>query len=928
MRKYIAVLLIFTLGLGMILLSGGIKNNPEKISEGVASLKNDCVPGSPRCRFVAPMVTEAETITYALKRKSISKDELPIMRVYMSDGSIGKLQDKRRSVLSKPQPIHISHKEDWVSGEVIVEFENRKEKSKVNMRLKGDWADHLIFPRKLSLRMKTRGGGYLFGMKTLSVQHPLTRGYGMGPLILEHMKRHDILAPRQRFVDLYVNDIPVGIMSMEEHFAKEMIEAQDRRDGPLLAIDEDPLWAQWDINHNITQIAPPESGNFFGYRDGTIKDFNGSRYAPGSIATQNRKRGEGLLRDFLEGNATAGTTFDYERMSTFWVLTNIWGGCHGLIWHNRRFYFNPISGLLEPLSFDNNANPYKAELCVDADIEAAFQDPAFRASVDQAIDKIREEITSDEFAGFLETRQTDYQKAFTLEHFSEIRGKLSHKVVVNPQDLQTNLDKLEAEINTSYENGGSVTGADKRNFFGHAEPDGILRSVQGVVNADFLAKQDHLATHLTAMYFPSTDGGMLALRNLTGADIEITNLTLKTKGTPVRDVQIPKTVLAGQNKDPRRIEIPLDISDDTLAALKSFDLEFTYKGISHTRPVDIQFKSNPSGFVDKSLAYIRKIAPTADFNDAVKVIIFNKGVYDFDQSAELPRDWSIVLMPGTIFNFKDGALLKINGRFTAEGMAADPIIVNVESNETYGDMGKWGGILVSKAKGLSRVSHFKLMGTGTQNLKTRQGYFGMTGCLSFYESDVDIKNVEFIDAQCEDALNIVKADFTIENMLIDGARADAFDSDFSVGTIKNSRFVASGNDGVDVSGTQLTLQNITMEQIGDKAVSVGEKSTLNAREIKIDGAVLGLVSKDLSKAEALYVEFENIRGTALMTYIKKAEYGPSQINCDRCMFKGNFEKTGKQDGTSITLNGETITTTRLSRQQMLDAGLLVEEISQ
>jgi hypothetical protein len=198
----------------------------------------------------------------------------------------------------------------------------------------------------------------------------------------------------------------------------------------------------------------------------------------------------------------------------------------------------------------------------------------------------------------------------------------------------------------------------------------------------------------------------------------------------------------------------------------------------------------------------------------------------------------------------------------------------------------------------------------------------MTGCLSFFESDVDISNSSFIDAQCEDALNIVKSDFIMNNISITGARADAFDSDFSKGFISNSLFKASGNDGIDVSGTSLFLDNINMVDIGDKAVSIGEKSNLEADTINIKGAVLGLVSKDLSNAATKNVVFEDISGTAIMTYIKKAEYGPSKLVCEDCVFMNKMSQTGAQAGTQITLNGKNILDGNLTRKQMVDSGLI------
>ena len=65
---------------------------------------------------------------YEIRRSSIDKNDLPVVRIYMSDGAVAKLNEKRNAVLAKERPIHISDRKDWVRARVIVEFDGRKEK--------------------------------------------------------------------------------------------------------------------------------------------------------------------------------------------------------------------------------------------------------------------------------------------------------------------------------------------------------------------------------------------------------------------------------------------------------------------------------------------------------------------------------------------------------------------------------------------------------------------------------------------------------------------------------------------------------------------------------------------------------------------------------------------------------------------------------
>ncbi|MCF6220266.1 MAG: hypothetical protein L3J65_04060 [Robiginitomaculum sp.] len=920
MKKYLSYIFIIALSALFLLGSKGIKQNPDTVLGFVQILKGNCTHGSLRCKIMNPIIRDAETITHGVNRLSVSKDQLPVVRIYMTDGAVGKLEAKRRSVLAMPVPIHFSKKSDWVKGTVVVEFDGRKEKSKVSLRLKGDWGDHLSHPTKISYRIKTRAGGYLFGMKTFSVQHPQTRAYGTGPLLLEHMRKQDILAPRQKFVDVYINDISIGIMSLEEHFAKEMIEAQNRRDGPLLALNEDPMWAQWNINFNTAPVDDPYRENLSGHRDVMIKDYTGKKFKRGSIPTNNQIRGQALLRDFLDGKASAGDSLDFDYFAKYWVLTNIWGGCHSAVWHNRRYYFNPISGLLEPVSFDNMAFPNKFAMCVDADVQAAFGDADFRAAVNQEAEVIRTELQTPAFAKWLSERQILHRKFFSFEHFEQLPGQIT------PELLLKNLEGLLAELDAQLTSEAGIKTQymyAEHGFYGGAE-DGFVRTKPGIIDENFLREQAILSTHLTAFYYAGEDSGTFEFRNLTLADIDLKSIYVEGKNKYVRAVDFTPFVLESAKENPRPVAQSVHVPDTDLSKYKSFKLDYIYKGKPYTRAVDIQYKNTVTGFVADPVSAIRTIVGAANINEANKQVTFTAGIYDINKSIALPKNWGATMQAGARLNFNKGSLLKISGPLIVDGTKDMPVNITLSSNTDYFGMGAWGGIFVSKSATRSRVNHLQLTGTSTQNLANRQGYYGMTGCMSFYESDVDITNSRFIDAQCEDALNIVKSDFNLTNILIKGARADAFDTDFSVGIITSSSFTASGNDGIDISGTALTLDNITMSQIGDKAVSVGEKSTLEAKNIRIDGAVLGVVSKDLSRVNIADVSFANISGTALMTYIKKQEYGPSQINCENCTFKTKMIETGQQESTQITLNQTIMTQTKLSRKQMVSAGLLIE----
>ena len=152
----------------------------------------------------------------------------------------------------------------------------------------------------------------------------------------------------------------------------------------------------------------------------------------------------------------------------------------------------------------------------------------------------------------------------------------------------------------------------------------------------------------------------------------------------------------------------------------------------------------------------------------------------------------------------------------------------------------------------------------------------MSGAVNFHETNVSITNSIFENNRCEDGLNIIRSNFSIDATAFKNAYSDAFDGDFVTGTLTNCSFINSGNDGIDVSGSTLTLENVTIKNSSDKAVSAGEASEITGKRIKIIGGEIGVVSKDLSK---ITLDSVNITDTRLgfAVFQKKSEFGPGSI---------------------------------------------------
>ena len=158
-RKYI-ILFVISLGVLLIALSKFSKNHDTDLINFVGSVWEKCERPSLLCKGSASILKDIYNSAKGAGRSSISKDEMPVIRIYMTEGAVSKVDHKRKSVLAKKRPILISDKQDWVKATIIAEHQNKQEKSDVLLRLKGDWGDHLVDPKKLSFRIKNSKSSY------------------------------------------------------------------------------------------------------------------------------------------------------------------------------------------------------------------------------------------------------------------------------------------------------------------------------------------------------------------------------------------------------------------------------------------------------------------------------------------------------------------------------------------------------------------------------------------------------------------------------------------------------------------------------------------------------------------------------------------------------------------------------------------------
>ena len=258
--------------------------------------------------------------------------------------------------------------------------------------------------------------------------------------------------------------------------------------------------------------------------------------------------------------------------------------------------------------------------------------------------------------------------------------------------------------------------------------------------------------------------------------------------------------------------------------------------------------------------------PFIELNNDDNIILFKSGNYTLNENIRIPENYKIIVEKGFALDLKNNASIISYAPIVSKGDREQPI-------KFYSSDSTGGGILISNASEMSILDHCLF-----SNLSYPQsGNWNLSGAVNFNESEVQITNSVFEKNRCEDGLNIIRSNFRLDHVNFRDTQSDAFDGDFVNGTVTNAFFENCGNDGIDVSGSLLEIQNVEVVNSGDKAISIGEGSTLKGSQIRISGGEIGVVSKDLSEIELKNVQIKDTR-LAISCFQKKSEFGPGKIS--------------------------------------------------
>ena len=256
-----------------------------------------------------------------------------------------------------------------VKGEIRENLQNTID---IKINLKGNGLDHIQYKDKESIKIELENSLYQ-DMSEFSLQHPLVRDFQLEPMFMYVANNYGIITTDLKLINLNINGKNHGIFEIEEVGTKEHLERSGKLNSVVLRF-EAPRY------RGLIGGPVAASGRAVTYRTAMFDTLNTRKINQNLQLREYKVIAKGKFRAYLERRVRASEVFDAKLIGSYIAISEIFGAIHPLIFHNFLFYYNPESGLLEPIAYDASlhqryAHSSKITTITDGFVEELLYDP-------------------------------------------------------------------------------------------------------------------------------------------------------------------------------------------------------------------------------------------------------------------------------------------------------------------------------------------------------------------------------------------------------------------------------------------------------------------------------------------------------------------------------------------------------------------------
>lgn len=799
--------------------------------------------------YISSWSAHPERITLDIKQKDVLK-----------------LAHKREQALAVGT-LYYSPDDDWVPAKLTYHDKTHK----IKIRLKGTRDSHWEHEDFWSYKIKIKGDGTWRGMRRFAIQGPHNRNY-LNEWMFQKMYGYaGVISLRYDFIQVTINGKEHPIYAVEENFDSKLIEHNQRREGPIFR----------------AHLAPPFSTR-------PIQIYNSEKYKKDKALINQVYSAESLIEAYRQGELPASEVFDIDLMAKTLALCDLAGSFHALSYENMRFYYNPVTGKIEPIPYDNQhiTNLNDSQLIGEGHWVSAeetqflasrhahrsphrnliwvfqlFQDRKFYEAYIRQLAVVSDKEFLDSFLNSIRTEKEEALKTLYTS-FPQYQFTGEEILYANQNYIKNRLRPQKAVL--AYWSGQNQESI----FLDVANKHSLGMEVAGLVVGD-----GHV--------FPVANPVALPAKRIRGGPLVAGTNDLKNYYEAIVS-PLPESGTGFQ-----RIEFKIPAEFEWTEDMKShLKIQTRVLGASHSLEEIVVPWNLKSDLMRKP-----SNVDTFEFlsrDEQNKVIRIKEGQWIVQEDVVIPKGYRLVAGPGTRIQLTRQAKILSYSPLEFQGTPDHP--VRIDSEDYSGQ-----GIVVIGAEQQSVLQHVVLSRLSNPGL----GGWLSSGAITFYESPVSLTHVRIENNKSEDALNIIRSEFKMDHVTFQNIHSDAFDSDFSNGTIKHVIIRNSGNDGIDVSGSRVVIDDMWVDGVGDKGVSAGENSEVKIKSFRGKNSKILIASKDLSRID---IENASMRDSkyGFAVYQKKSEFGPGTIEVQNLDIVGVQTPYVVEKGSSLRLDEKII----------------------
>ncbi|MGB0918824.1 MAG: CotH kinase family protein, partial [Flavobacteriales bacterium] len=597
--------------------------------------------------------------------------------------------------------------------------------------------------------------------------HPGTRGFAKEWLLHKFLQKEGVLTTMYAFLPVEMNEKQLGLYAFEEHFEKQLLESQDRREGVILKFDEELFWQGILLKNrdNIHHHLPNYQASF-------ARPFGKKKISKSKSLTSQLVLGNNLLEMYRNMNPDLPLYLDVDRYARYLALLTLTNShAHSAEWHNQRWYVNPVTARLEPVVFDISDGFFPDE----------GQNRFFEKLMEMDV-KVAQPTR--EYLHALVFKNESFQNQY-LAHLERMISTAYLDSAMN--EISSEIERVDHALGQEYPN----VRVEKGVLFDNVEKlkehlpmfKNWLKNDLPLLQPDTVNRRPNLHPTISP-FIPvkvyEQGNNAYVIENNGGHQVTVFGYESKeTKDTVLLPSELKIGVTHWQQD---RAELQLT-EKARFIYYRITASDFSGKASIFKWPV-------PRNHSPRVSLRAKQVGNQPQFltieNGIYKI---KKGSHVISELLYIPSNSKLVVQAGTELVFKATGGILSESPIELIGSKDKPIVIQSESLNNQ-------GLTVLQTNTESVLKHVQFQ---SMNSLSFEGWV-LTGGVNFYESDVVLEHCSIDNGRSEDALNIIRSNFELNSCQIKSSFSDGFDSDFSKGTVVNCRFEAIGNDAVDFSG--------------------------------------------------------------------------------------------------------------------------------